>query len=89
MFQVKNLYYLYFIFLKYFYLLLDPQWSLERRALNSSFGNKILNNFMPLFNDQAQKLVEQLRFHLDGEAINMVSILQTCTLKMATSKLKI
>lgn len=44
---------------------------------------------MPLFNDQAQELVEQLRFHLDGEAINMVSILQTCTLKMATSKLKI
>lgn len=64
----------------------DPQWSIERRALNASFGNRILNNFMHLFNGQANELVEHLLEHVDGEAIDMVPILQTYTLKMATSR---
>ncbi|XP_061393736.1 probable cytochrome P450 313a4 [Musca vetustissima] len=59
----------------------DPEWSVHRKHLNPAFGFKILQSFMPIFNEEVNNLVNL--FKEINECQNVVTLLQDFTLNVA------
>ncbi|XP_061395561.1 probable cytochrome P450 313a4 [Musca vetustissima] len=59
----------------------DPEWSVHRKYLNPAFGFKMLQSFMPIFNEEVDKVVEL--FKETTEFPDVTSLLQNFTLNVA------
>uniref|UniRef100_A0A1I8M618 Cytochrome P450 n=1 Tax=Musca domestica TaxID=7370 RepID=A0A1I8M618_MUSDO len=56
----------------------NPEWSVHRKHLNPTFSHKILLSFIPVFNEEVNKLLEQ--FQQMDECPDVISVLQEFTL---------
>uniref|UniRef100_A0A182P056 Uncharacterized protein n=1 Tax=Anopheles epiroticus TaxID=199890 RepID=A0A182P056_9DIPT len=58
-------------------------WKLHRKTLNSTFNARILESFVPIFNDCTQRLVGRLdRYARTGAQCNILEYISACTLEM-------
>ncbi|XP_062555154.1 cytochrome P450 4c21-like [Armigeres subalbatus] len=58
-------------------------WKLHRKTLNSTFNIRILNSFLPIFNEGTQKLINLLNQHAHSRKVfNILEPLTRCTLEM-------
>ncbi|KAH8375955.1 hypothetical protein KR200_010759 [Drosophila serrata] len=65
----------------------DPSWSIHRKLLNPAFSHKVLLSFLPIFNRETALLLDQLKpLENDGEK-DLIPLLQSFTLSVATRKL--
>ncbi|XP_054739049.1 uncharacterized protein LOC129245066 [Anastrepha obliqua] len=62
--------------------LANPKWNSHRRLLNPAFGHKVLLNFIPVFNQEVNKLLQNLDMFLTEE-IDLTKIFPNFTLKIA------
>ncbi|XP_054747586.1 probable cytochrome P450 313a4 [Anastrepha obliqua] len=62
--------------------LANPKWNSHRRLLNPAFGHKVLLNFIPVFNQEVNKLLQNLDMFLTEE-IDLTKIFPDFTLKIA------
>ncbi|XP_073847880.1 probable cytochrome P450 313a4 [Musca autumnalis] len=58
----------------------DPEWSVHRKNLNPAFSHKILLSFLPIFNQEINKLVKT--FDKMDECPNVITTLQNFTMKI-------
>lgn len=65
-------------------------WKKDRKFINPTFNNKILNSFVPIFNDKSQVLVTKLETKVNtDDAFDICKMLFACTLEMVCGKRKI
>ncbi|XP_055632662.1 probable cytochrome P450 313a4 [Toxorhynchites rutilus septentrionalis] len=58
-------------------------WKKHRKTLNSTFNLRILNSFLPIFNDCSRKLIDRLSFFAEtDESCNILEYISECTLEM-------
>ncbi|KXJ78231.1 hypothetical protein RP20_CCG005056 [Aedes albopictus] len=58
-------------------------WKLHRKTLNSTFNIRILNSFLPIFNDSTRKLIKLLDQQADtGKSFDILILFTHCTLGM-------
>ncbi|XP_312384.5 probable cytochrome P450 313a4 [Anopheles gambiae] len=58
-------------------------WKVHRKTLNSTFNARILESFVPIFNDCTQRLVGRLdRYARSGDRCNILEYISACTLEM-------
>ncbi|XP_053671864.1 cytochrome P450 4C1-like [Anopheles nili] len=58
-------------------------WKAHRKALNSTFNARILESFVPIFNDCTRRLVGRLdRYAQTGDRCNILEYISACTLEM-------
>ncbi|KAM7342809.1 putative cytochrome P450 313a4 [Cochliomyia hominivorax] len=63
----------------------DPWWSRHRKVLNKAFSNKNLLSFVPLFNTEVHRIIENIDQSLEkGENIDMMRLFEQLTLKIAS-----
>jgi len=62
-----------------------PRWKHDRRFFNNSFKLSTLQSFIPIFEETADKLNNEIAKHVDGEAFNILDYAIRCTLKMICS----
>ncbi|XP_052848144.1 probable cytochrome P450 313a4 isoform X1 [Drosophila gunungcola] len=62
----------------------DPRWSLHRKLLNPAFAHKVLLSFLPIFNRETALLLDELKTLQDDGEKNLVPVLQSFTLGIAT-----
>ncbi|XP_058823454.1 probable cytochrome P450 313a4 [Topomyia yanbarensis] len=58
-------------------------WRVLRKRLNPSFSSTIINNFVPAFSDQADKLVQYLEPFVDRKAMDLLPKVSSYTLSAA------
>lgn len=58
------------------------KWQFRRKILTPAFHFRILNDFLPILNGEATKLVKKLnqRKYLDSRRVNMIPLVSLCTL---------
>lgn len=62
-------------------------WKKDRRAINQTFNNRILQSFVPVFNANVDILVDTLRPHVaDGQPFDVGDNIAACTLDMVCGK---
>uniref|UniRef100_A0A182IQY6 Uncharacterized protein n=1 Tax=Anopheles atroparvus TaxID=41427 RepID=A0A182IQY6_ANOAO len=58
-------------------------WKIHRKALNSTFNARILESFVPIFNDCSRRLIERLdRYAQTSARCNILEYISACTLEM-------
>ncbi|XP_055545986.1 cytochrome P450 4c21-like isoform X2 [Wyeomyia smithii] len=57
-------------------------WKGQRKALNPSFNQKILNEFVPIFDRCARNLVGKLSQNPENEPVQVTHFMKLCTLEM-------
>lgn len=58
-------------------------WKVHRKLLNPTFNTRILNSFIPIFNDCADKMIESIHEHAaPGKVLNILEFTSPCTLAM-------
>jgi cytochrome P450 len=57
-----------------------PLWRNRRKLLTPAFHFKILEDFLPIFNEQSDVLVKVLREATDKEFIDIFDVIIPCTL---------
>uniref|UniRef100_A0A1Q3FG72 Putative cytochrome n=1 Tax=Culex tarsalis TaxID=7177 RepID=A0A1Q3FG72_CULTA len=57
-------------------------WKSHRKALSPAFNMKILQSFIPIFQQFSQKLVDRLAAHPDGTTIDIDADVTTCSLEI-------
>ncbi|KAH8232541.1 hypothetical protein KR032_009081 [Drosophila birchii] len=62
----------------------DPRWSIHRKLLNPAFGHKVLLSFLPIFNRETALLMDQLKPLEDDGEKDLIPLLQSFTLSVAT-----
>ncbi|XP_034137517.1 probable cytochrome P450 313a4 isoform X2 [Drosophila guanche] len=62
----------------------DPRWSVHRKMLNPAFGHKVLLSFLPIFNKETAQLLGQLETLPGGGEQDLIPLLQSLTLGIAT-----
>ncbi|XP_002137133.2 probable cytochrome P450 313a4 isoform X1 [Drosophila pseudoobscura] len=62
----------------------DPRWSVHRKLLNPAFGHKVLLSFLPIFNKETAQLLSQLDALPGGGEKDLIPLLQSLTLGIAT-----
>lgn len=70
------------------YLYVAPRWQKHRRLINPAFGRQILCNFLPIFNAEADVLLEKLEFEgvRQGKSLEIYQILKKIVLEAACRK---
>ncbi|KAM7341963.1 uncharacterized protein ACRADG_009556 [Cochliomyia hominivorax] len=64
----------------------DPWWSRHRKVLNKAFSNKNLLSFIPLFNKEVNRIIEQIDRSLEkGEHMELMELFEKLTLKIASA----
>ncbi|XP_070852391.1 probable cytochrome P450 313b1 [Drosophila suzukii] len=63
----------------------SPRWHKHRRLINPAFGRQILSNFLPIFNAEAQVLLEKLELEgvQHGKRLEIYQILKKVVLEAA------
>ncbi|XP_077557447.1 cytochrome P450 4C1-like [Haemaphysalis longicornis] len=56
------------------------RWRLHRKLLTPAFHFRVLDNFLPVINEQGDRLVEELSHLADGKAVNLWPVLSKCTM---------
>lgn len=56
-------------------------WKTHRKLINPSFSVKILQSFLPIFNNKAKIMIKCLQKHVDGEEFDLYRSLSACTLE--------
>ncbi|XP_061389734.1 probable cytochrome P450 313a4 [Musca vetustissima] len=59
----------------------EPEWSVHRKLLNPAFSFKILQSFMPIFNQEVNNIITIL--NKNNECSNMTTLMQDHTLNVA------
>lgn len=62
-----------------------PKWNIHRKAINPTFNQKVLINFIPIFNEEVNNFVEELAKINDSE-IEISTLLQKLSLNNAARK---
>ncbi|EDX13173.1 probable cytochrome P450 313a4 isoform X1 [Drosophila simulans] len=62
----------------------DPRWSIHRKLLNPAFSHKVLLSFLPIFNRETALLLDQLEPLEDDGEMDLIPLLQSFTLGIAT-----
>ncbi|XP_062123357.1 LOW QUALITY PROTEIN: probable cytochrome P450 313a4 [Drosophila sulfurigaster albostrigata] len=62
----------------------EPLWSVHRKLLNPAFGHKLLVSFGPIFNAESASLLKTLEPLVDDGENNLIPLLQSFTLNIAT-----
>lgn len=62
------------------------KWRLRRKMLTPAFHFRILEDFVPIFNEQAQIFASLLRVHADKKAVDIVPFITMCTLDIICGK---
>ncbi|XP_067618584.1 probable cytochrome P450 313a4 [Eurosta solidaginis] len=62
--------------------LANPKWKVHRRLLNPAFGYKVLLTFLPIFNDEVNKFLENLE-KLSFQEVDLTKLVPNLTLKIA------
>ncbi|KAH8407356.1 hypothetical protein KR215_008295 [Drosophila sulfurigaster] len=62
----------------------EPLWSVHRKLLNPAFGHKLLVSFGPIFNAESASLLKTLEPLVDDGEKNLIPLLQSFTLNIAT-----
>nr|XP_019562040.2 cytochrome P450 4c21-like [Aedes albopictus] len=57
-------------------------WKSQRKALNPAFNMKILNSFIPIFEDCSRRMVAELNKCVHGGTVDMFQFTSKCTLEM-------
>ncbi|KFB53238.1 AGAP002555-PA-like protein [Anopheles sinensis] len=58
-------------------------WKMHRKTLNSTFNARILESFVPIFNDCSRRLIGRLdRYAQSGVRCNILEYISACTLEM-------
>ncbi|XP_055633730.1 uncharacterized protein LOC129774058 [Toxorhynchites rutilus septentrionalis] len=58
-------------------------WKVHRKVLNPTFNTRILNSFIPIFNDCVAKMIRSMKEHAEpGKALNILEYTSPCTLGM-------
>lgn len=57
-------------------------WKAHRKFLNPCFSLKILQSYMPIFNEQSEVMMQNLAAKLDGSIFNFYEFMDACTLDM-------
>lgn len=60
-------------------------WKVHRKILNSTFNARILESFVPIFNDSSRRLIKRLsRYAQPGTEgpCNILEYISACTLEM-------
>lgn len=66
----------------------DPAWKEHRRFLNPCFSLRILQSFMPIFNQEVKTMCERLKVQAQkGGTFDMYEYMDACTLDMVCRKL--
>ncbi|XP_053691281.1 cytochrome P450 4c21-like [Sabethes cyaneus] len=80
---IQKPYFFDFFKLEFSVLIAQPSlWKTQRKALNPSFNQKILNGFIPIFDRCAQSLVKDLLQSPEGEQILVTNLMTRCALAM-------
>lgn len=61
-------------------------WKKDRRAINPTFNNRILQSFVPVFNTNVDILVDTLRPNIAGGPFDIGENIAACTLDMVCGK---
>lgn len=62
-------------------------WKPQRKLLNSTFNNKILSSFIPIFNQKSEVLAKNLDENIDSrEMFDISKYIFECTLDMVCGK---
>lgn len=61
-------------------------WRPQRKMLNSTFNVRILNSFIPIFNEKTAIMIENLKANIGGEAFDISKYMFACTLDMVCGK---
>ncbi|XP_040071341.3 cytochrome P450 4V2 [Ixodes scapularis] len=57
-------------------------WKFHRKLVTPAFHFRVLENFLPIINEQADRLVEKLQEYAGGQAITLHHILSKCALNV-------
>ncbi|XP_053691285.1 cytochrome P450 4C1-like [Sabethes cyaneus] len=58
-------------------------WKVHRKVLNPTFNTRILNSFIPIFTDCADKMIKSIQKHWrPGQPLNIIEFTSPCTLSM-------
>jgi cytochrome P450 len=57
-------------------------WKIHRKVLNPCFNMKILESYMPIFNNGSRILAENIEKHAGGDTFNIESYFHACTLDL-------
>lgn len=63
-------------------------WKAHRKFLNPCFSLKILQSYMPIFNEQSQIMMQNLAVKINGGSFNFYEFMDACTLDMICRKWK-
>lgn len=67
-----------------------PKWNIHRKAINPTFNQKVLVNFVPIFNEEVNLLVEDVIKTVteQNKDLNISMLLQRLSLNNAARKIK-
>lgn len=60
-------------------------WKKDRRVINGTFNKRILQSFVPIFNENVEWMVEQMRERLGGGVFDVGEPVASCTLSMVVA----
>lgn len=61
------------------------RWQRDRKFFNNSFKMSTLQSFLPIFNDAAERIADDMSDNLNGDTFNISPSIFKCTLKMICS----
>jgi cytochrome P450 len=61
------------------------RWQRDRKFFNNSFKMSTLQSFLPIFNEAADRIVDDMRDNINCETFNISPYIFKCTMKMICS----
>lgn len=70
----------------YLFLFLVATWRSHRKMLNNAFNLKILQSFVPIFNEKVEYLIRNLNDRVNDDYFDITPMIHACTLEMICGK---